>query len=442
MRALAIVVAVSLAGCNQILGNANVSGPGGDDAHPAADACTSGPSCAPAIDASMACEQQGLHATSVSGTVYAPNGALPLYDVAVYAPTTALDPITEGVTCGTCQTELSGNPLVVTRTDETGHFELDDVPVGPAVPIVIQVGRWRRQITVATTMCADTVLPMDLTRMPRNRNEGDLPRIAIVTGASDAIECLPRKLGIDDKEITTYPGTGRVRLFADNGTNTFSPGFAGANGNIANVSTLIDSKAALAAHDLVLFSCNANPQAKSPTALANVLAYANEGGRLLFEHYHYQFMTQTPEWANIAMFSDMAPAVSDMLSVDVDQTSAVGKKFAAWLVHVDASPVPGKVALTEVRHSALSADPIHSHQWLALDPATANNEKGPQMFSFNTPVTVPATLQCGRVVFSDMHEASGSTSGMPYPVGCEQSMNLTPQEKVLAFMIFELSSCD
>ena len=39
---------------------------------------------------------------TVSGTAYAPNGTLPLYNVIVYAPTAPLDPLTDGVSCDKC----------------------------------------------------------------------------------------------------------------------------------------------------------------------------------------------------------------------------------------------------------------------------------------------------------------------------------------------------
>ena len=70
-----------------------------------------------------------------------------------------------------------------------------------------------------------------------------------------------------------------------------------------------------------------------------------------------------------------------------------------------------------------------------------------QHLTFNTPVNPPALpdggagIQCGRVVFSDFHVTTNAlTDAGFFPASCAGGP-LTPQEKALLFMLFDVSSC-
>jgi hypothetical protein len=113
--------------------------------------------------------------TSISGIVYAPNGTLPLSNATVYVPTTDVKAFTAGAACQRCDDALSGNPLVVTTTDSFGKFTLGNMPVGTNIPVVVQIGKWRRQIVIPSVgQCVDTPLTTAETRMPKNQSEGDI----------------------------------------------------------------------------------------------------------------------------------------------------------------------------------------------------------------------------------------------------------------------------
>jgi hypothetical protein len=61
-------------------------------------------------------------------------------------------------------------------------------------------------------------------------------------------------------------------------------------------------------------------------------------------------------------------------------------------------------------------------------------------YTFNTPVGAPPEQQCGRVVYSAFHVNDASSDDKLYPTECSDKP-LTPQEKVLMFMLFDLASC-
>ena len=177
------------------------------------------------------CTQQvtcpGGGTTSIEGYVTSPNGVLPIPNAVVYVPNGAVAAFTTNVQCETCAT-ASGNPLVTTTTDANGHFLLPNMPVSTPgkvvnIPVVVQLGRWRKQLTIATIGCANNKVPaygaaVNLTAaLPTRKSEGDIPLTAISTGSVDGLECVFRKMGVHDSEFTNGNGNGRIRLYQDNG---------------------------------------------------------------------------------------------------------------------------------------------------------------------------------------------------------------------------------
>jgi hypothetical protein len=376
--------------------------------------------------------------TTISGTVYDPAGRVPLYNVVVYVPGETLTDIPTGAQCQTCSGFFSGKPLAVALTDTNGHFTLENPPSGENIPLVIQVGKWRREITVpSVTACADNpITDPEKTRLPRNQSEGHIPKIAIATGGSDALECLVRKIGISDSEFTTEAGSGRVHLFAGlNAATTFADGTT-----LTTDDTLWSDAALLNSYDMMLLSCTGNDnEGRTAAEYANVRGYADMGGRIFGSHWHHGWINpENAPYPDVVKFSSGAHGFDVPITVSIDTSFPKGQAFADWLFNVGASTTKGSIGVKGAEHSVDATVAGVSQQWI-YGTDSENGNPMVQYFSFNTPI---GAAECGRMVFSDLHVkgASGDDGKVPFPTGCT-STELSPQEKALEFMIFDLSSC-
>ncbi len=459
-----VVVVALLAACGHHSGGNGVDGNGSNVDPP--DACTE-LGCF-VVD----CASKGLSPTTLSGTVYAPNGTLPLYGVDVYVPRNPPGPLTEGVQCSNCADGFPGGTIAQTRTDELGHFEIKDVPATSNVPLVIQVGKWRRQITIPNVAACQTLpLAETDTRLPKNKSEGDLPQVAISTGGADAVECLIYKLGIDPAEFSPATGTGRVHMFANmslnpasdppdsgRGTDQFNATWPGSPGQMFSSSeTLWDTEAHLSKYDIVVLSCEGgqHKSSKPLTALQAMQKYADKGGRVFMSHWHNIWIGGTsgsnhygiPEWESVATWNFGAGYDDIPQLAIIDQTVPKGPSFAKWLQNTEPGSTLGELMVNEPRYTCTNRDATKAERWVWVDPTKSTPTLGVtsvQDLLFTTPQSKPAAERCGKVLFSDMHVSSGSLSQggttRAFPNGCSMTP-LSAQEKALAFIFFDISSC-
>jgi hypothetical protein len=393
----------------------------------------------------MVCPNNGK--TTVSGTVYDPAGKVPLYNVTVYVNNAAVAAITTGATCDRCADALTGQPIAVTATDTQGHFVLENVPTGTNVPLVIQTGKWRRQIVLpSVTACTDNpITDVTQTRLPRNHTEGDIPRIALTTGGADPLECLLRKIGIEDSEFTPAGGAGRVHLYAGTGgTNKFATGTA-----LTNATNLWNTKESLGMYDVVLLACEGgqNIGTKSVAARQALVDYTAVGGRVFASHWHNVWLQHGPTpWPDTAVWNFQQDLVSPVIT-KIDQSFPKGQALADWLVNVGGSTTKGDLSVKGAQHTIDSVDTSLVQRWIYADNVKDKDKKtvsAVQYFAFNTPIDAASSdMQCGRVVLSDIHVSSGDKVNTSFPNGCVTS-DLSPQEKALEFMLFDITSrvCD
>lgn len=433
--------------------------------------------------------------TTIRGVVTVPGhddtatwgAADPLNNVNVFIPGATPAAFTTSVSCDSCGAALTGDPVARTTSDVDGNFTLTDVPCGANIPLVIQLGRWRRQVVIPNVACCDTTtLPASLTHMPRNRAEGDIPRIAMVTGNVDAMECVLRKMGIEDAEFTTSGNPGRVHIFQANGADR--------GGGTPAASTLWSSSTSLNPYDMVLLACEGGPTTRTATEQQRMIDYANRGGRIFATHYHYTWLTNTwtgnpdPVGSAPSPFSTTADwwteagSTNGTLTATIDTSFPRGATFAQWLYNRGASTTLGQVDVSVIRVDTRDVFNPPAQEWLSTTwnvnnyvdqgyacysqscgwGCTRNNVCNagdtclsdhrcyrqqtvaaalPTHFTFDTPIGTPPASQCGRVVFSDFHvENSGGTNGTDFPGECSDG-RLTAQERVLEYMLFDLASC-
>jgi len=397
-------------------------------------------------DAGLACtglclQQQscsGGATTTVTGTVYAPNGVDPLYDALVYVPNGPVAAFTPGVACLTCDQQISGDPLVATNTGPDGTFTLTNMPVGANIPLVIQLGRWRRQVTISNVpACTSTPIDASLTRLPKNKSEGDIPLTAMVTGSVDALECVLRKIGIDDAEFTNPGGGGRVQFYtAPTESGGDGPG-ATLNSSTPDGTALVDSTTTLNEYDMVLFACEGDQYDKTTSELQNILNYANIGGRVFATHYSYTWLYSPTTWQAAANWDPNAGTGNSATGI-LDTSFPKGQAFSQWLDVVHASTSQGSSQI-DINQWRWDVDSVlaPAQQWIYLNQGGSHPV---EHLTFNTPFNSQST-QCGRVLFSDFHVTDASTDpSINFPSECSSGA-LTAQEHVLEFMLFDLASC-
>jgi hypothetical protein len=387
--------------------------------------------------------------TTVSGTVFDPAGLHPLYDVIVYVPSAAVQPFPSGATCDQCSVVASGDPIVTTLTGPDGKFVLHGVPPGHSIPLVLQLGKWRKQLTIPSVeACRDTKMddPSQM-RLPARRTEGDLPSIAIATGGCDPFECLLLKIGIDPSEFTDDDGPQRVHVYQGTGGSTLSASTAPAASLWASTS--------LATYDLVVNACECDEQVaeKPQSSIDNLVAYANAGGRLFNTHYQYYWIDPTqitsqpvvasnPAWQGTAMFTPEQEGTSEITGY-IDTSFAKGSAFAQWLTVTGASEVLGEFPIDQARYNVQSTRPP-STRWVYNSYVGQTEIDGPALlhYTFNTPVGAAPAGQCGKVLYSDFHvvPGNGAAGAATFPQECSTAP-MTPQELALEFMFFDLSAC-
>ncbi len=383
--------------------------------------------------------------TSLSGRVTAPNGTLPVVGAVVYVPNGALPTLPLGASCATCAAWLPERPVAITSSAADGTFTLRDVPVGANVPVVVQVGKWRRAVTVPNVSpCANQRLDGDLTRLPRNRSEGSMPRIALTTGACDDLGCILPKLGIDAAEIgTASEGDARaVHVYR----GAVDP--ARAPRGAPPAEALWSREEGLGRYDMALLSCECAERLenKGPAANAAMTRYLDAGGRIFTTDYMYTWYRDSPSAALRRAIPILGGGHDGGHPVRVASQSVQGATFRDWLRAASpgsADSAEGRIEFESVFDNVAYVDPARAHVWATSSrPNAPSSPEGPRVISVEFPIDAAPAAQCGRAVHIDAHvnqASEGDGVGPEFPRSCSARMG--PGEAALAFFLFHLAAC-
>ena len=412
--------------------------------------------------------------TTITGTVYDPAGRNALYNATVFVP---IDPagtlpaLTEGASCNTCAAAASQSVVATTTTAVDGSFTLSGVPDGANIPIVIQLGKWRRELiftnvnpctsNTITNNCTASDQTMCTFHLPRNQydgynpadgtyDHGDIPQMAVVEGAWDPLACVLLKAGVDPSEFSSYdgktPSSGgtvtrpgkRIHYYAVPASENLYYGGApylisllsSAYGNNISGQLLWTSgvdptpSTPTAPHydyyDAVMFACTGqytnweteygNP---SPNVYQTLVNYANAGGRVYATHHGNTWIDNNLWGANPATWGDITaqnfvPA-GQLSGTEGATIIQTFPKGAAFAQWLfDVGASPTLGTLTLTEpREDLSAVGANSTAWMKMASALHAGTFPPH-FTFNTPYNNAATSQCGRVLYSDFHVAESA----------------------------------
>jgi hypothetical protein len=354
---------------------------------------------------------------ALKGTVYAPEGSVPISNALVYLTRTAPEAIPNKVFCDTCVQLGAGVSYTYSKPD--GTFELPVFDAG-STNLVVQKGQFRRvrKIDVAA---GDANVSKDKTTFPGASdpsNGDDIPRIAVTFGGYDKIELSLKKLG-----ITQFDRFGKDP-FLD------PPGLPP---SVGQPTDLINNAARLADYHIVLLPCSLggiNCGGPTNQQRDNLKGYVSAGGKVYVTDYSYEFVKQTwpgfitwkdKNGSDLAVNGPIGDACQD--SPHTRKGIADDKGLGDWLTAIGESNYELKDSWTVISkvNPQQGTDPTGAPTTITPKVWMTSDGKGPSTVSFEN--------QCGRVLFSTYHAEGG------------EAQALLAQEKALLYILLEVGVC-
>jgi hypothetical protein len=424
--------------------------------------------------------------TTISGKIYDPGVNVPLPNIIVFQPTVAgpagLTAFPADTFCDTCAS-LASPDVATTTTDSTGSFTLP-ITGTTNVPIVIQTGRWRREITIGATAacptcdttpimanmnnhytaCTTATAPTCLWRLPRSGSaagaaacgancasstiaEGSMPAIAIATTSQESVECDVAEYMGGAWEMGPPSAGTAITVFQDNGAQT-TPSTTAA-------STLYSGLTSTSPYDVIIIGCPSGGGDINGLSVAEkdaFVSWTENGGKLFLDHHAGDDLTNsgasgiapltsTSTWTNgSGTFADIGL---------VSGANAAQTIYKNWLTGVGAYGTPG-VNTPQATNDALIPNAT-AFSWLTGSSGGTHSLSFSWDMGTGGVIAPGASGVCGRVVYNSMHveQTRGSSGGGDtFPSSCSLSPDHggtgiaeTGDEDSMEFMFFALTSC-
>ena len=379
----------------------------------------------------MVCPGMG---TELTGTVLSPNGQDPIFGAVVYVTPTEPAAISPGVGCDSCQVPPEALGFATTGAD--GRFTIshayDD---GGPVNLVIQKGRFRRIVRLDTSGCMPQALTAAQTTLPgRSGTDVSCPRILVATMVNDDIATVLTRIG-----ITEFDMMDGCRSASSSSAISACP-----------LGQLLADPARIAQYNMVLLPCGSLGQFHTwqvlpQNVISGLQGFLQAGGRLYASDLSYGVIQRPfPTAFNFAGGTTLAQNGNDPADVGLGGSRATPRSYEGIIDDPDLLAwMSGRGALLPNNHVQLTE---FLNPWGAIDTVGANattwvhasaqyrQPNGALLPAADHPLTAEAQYSgtgggCGRVVFTSYHTNSTTTGG------------LTPQERVLEWLIFELGGC-
>lgn len=364
---------------------------------------------------------------TLEGRVVAPEGTIPISGALVYLSDTPPLPIPDGVFCDECVKLAAGEEYTLSNPD--GTFSLGSFSTGKQY-LVVQKGQFRRARQIDVVAGTQQVAA-DVTRLPGRMNKAendDIPRMAVIVGAWDAIEVSLAKLGLANivqKPLgaTVDPATAGFDMVA----GTWPPDL---QDPMKNPDKFLKTWDIMSRYHVIFIPCSGSEGTTctyttpdNSVVRDNLIRFVKEGGKLYVTDYSYEYVRR-PWPAYVSWENESSSTGSACLTGEYTAPASVeDPDMAAWLAAQGIGSFDVEANWTRI---------TGLHKQTGESPTGTPLDITPKAWVMggSDPATISFEDRCGRVLFSTYHtEGNAGTA------------EFLPQEKALLYVLLEVGVC-